>query len=137
MHRQCGKGWHWASECSSKREIQGHFAQLGNGTEAPILRPHSKKHKPVDSYQPGNKQAEKPQLGVADLTQSTVGSAALDLAIEKHLHYPHNSVSGNLYWSLCSFAPRDSRNGLGKEQCDFPRIGSLSRNYSWRFQRRN
>lgn len=32
-----------------------------------------------------NKQAENPQLSISDLTHATTGSAALDLAIEKHL----------------------------------------------------
>lgn len=46
-------------------------------------------YEPVTSRQTrNNKQAGKPQLSIADLKQATAGSAALDLAINKHLHYP-------------------------------------------------
>lgn len=48
---------------------------------------HSQKYKPFATCQPGNnKQAEKTQLSSTDLTHAaTAGSAALDLARDKHL----------------------------------------------------
>lgn len=50
----------------------------------PSSKPHSKMNKPFASCQPGNKQAQKPELSIADLMPG-LGSAAVDLVIDKHL----------------------------------------------------
>lgn len=52
----------------------------------PISKPQSKIFKPFPFDQPGDsKQAEKPQLSIANLMQATKGSAALDLGTDKPL----------------------------------------------------
>lgn len=57
-----------------------------------------------------NRQTEMPPLSTAALMHASAGSVALDLG-------------------LWSFALRNSRDGLGKEQFGFPRIHCISRNY--------
>ena len=84
-----------------ERDSQGNFLQLGNGTEVPVLRLHSKSKSQLTlvSQEIATRQ-KNPQLSIPDLTQATVVGAALDLAIEKHLHYPPQS---NVLKSLLQF----------------------------------
>lgn len=59
----------------------------------------------------------------------TTGSDVLDLATDKHLTLSLKFLSSNIYWSLWSFALRDSRSSFRKEQFDFPRIHCVYGNY--------
>ena len=70
----------------------------------PGLRLCSKKYEPFASCQPGNKQAEKPELSIADLMHATPGNAAINLVIDEHLTLSQeiqcNKITSGVY-DLC------------------------------------
>ena len=70
---------------------------------------------------------KKPPFPVRDLMHANAGSAALDLAIDKHRTLSSKSQCYKITTGVCAL--RERRPGLGEGWIDFPRSHCAPRNY--------